>query len=239
MIKRHLEWFLASGDWDSKVDIDGRRCYVLSTVDNQAVSIWNERSNLSLKRKGEIAILAAAKYRGGDIFSPTRMKNAGLADFPTRKGTKHTSSSLKRKLNDVDDNEDWVGETMCAMALHFGPEKPRSSLLGTVTSGMKSSEGSPSGKGPSSAVRSRQTMSGKGKISTLTLDDASEPICTLAEFAAKSVTSDLASKVIGNYHIRAFDKAATFACLVSLYLHGYFSCFLLFLCICVMNNLLL
>ncbi|KAL5773646.1 hypothetical protein ACOSP7_013284 [Xanthoceras sorbifolium] len=196
----------------------GRRCRVPSEVDNQAVSILNERPSLSLKRKGEIAILVAAKYRGGNILCPSRMKKAGLADFPTplEKSAKQTPSSLKRKLDDLDDKEEWVEETMCAMALHFGPAKPQSSLLGVAASGMQSPEGSSSGKGLSSAARSRQTRSGKGKTSTLTLDDVIEPVLTLAEFAAKSVTSDLATKVIGSSPIRAFDKAASFACLVSL-----------------------
>ncbi|KAL5857392.1 hypothetical protein ACOSQ3_004850 [Xanthoceras sorbifolium] len=131
----------------------------------RAVLIWNERLILSLKMKGEIAILAIAKYRGENILSPTRMKKAGLADFPAPSGkrAKQNPSSLKRKLDNLDDNEEW----------------PRSYLLGAAASRMKSPEASPTGKGLSSVARSSQTRSGKRKTSTLTLDDAIEPIRTL------------------------------------------------------------
>ncbi|KAL5798278.1 hypothetical protein ACOSQ2_003098 [Xanthoceras sorbifolium] len=172
-----------------------RRCRAPLVVDN-SVLIWNERPNLSSKRKGEIMILAATKYLRKIILSPTRMKKAGLADFLT------PSSYLKRKLDDLDDSEGWVDETMRAAA-----------------SGVKSSEGSLSGKGLSSTTRSRQTRSDKGKTSTLTLDDVIKPVRTPAEFATKSMTSDSATKVIGSSPIRALDKAASFDCLVRLYLY--------------------
>ncbi|KAL5794485.1 hypothetical protein ACOSP7_003079 [Xanthoceras sorbifolium] len=177
-----------------------RRCRAPLVVDN-SVLIWNERPNLSSKRKGEIMILAAMKYLREIILSPTRMKKAGLADFLT------PSSYLKRKLDDLDDSEGWVDETIRAMALHSRPAK------------VKSSEGSLSGKGLSSTTRSRQTRSDKGKTSTLTLDDVIKPVRTPVEFATKSMTSDSATKVIGSSPIRALDKAASFDCLVRLYLY--------------------
>ncbi|KAL5793929.1 hypothetical protein ACOSP7_002523 [Xanthoceras sorbifolium] len=204
-----------------------QRCRVPSVVDNQGLFIYSplfllRASSLSLKRNEEIAILATMKYRRGNILSLTRMKNAGLANFPTPSGksAKQTPSSLKRKLND---SEGWVEETMCAMALHSRIAKPRSSLLGAAAFGMKSPGGSPSDKAFSFTARSRQTRSGKGKTSTLTLNDVVEPVRTLEAFAAKSVTSNSATKVIESSSIHAFDKAASFACLVSLYLYKYLS----------------
>ncbi|KAL5747116.1 hypothetical protein ACOSQ2_024413 [Xanthoceras sorbifolium] len=141
------------------------------------------RPDLSAKRKGEIAVLAAANIREGNILTPTKMKKAGLADFLALSGNavKQASLSLKRKLDDLDDNEECVDETMSAMALHSGQR------IDAAPSGMKSAEASPSSKGLSSAARSRQTRSGKGKTSILTSDDMIEPVRTLAEFAAKSV----------------------------------------------------
>ncbi|KAL5750013.1 hypothetical protein ACOSP7_024616 [Xanthoceras sorbifolium] len=90
-----------------------------------------------------------------------------------------------------------LSKTIRAMRLGSGSMKPRSSPFGIAPSSVKSTEASPSGKGL-----------------TTSKDDLIEPVHALVDFAAKSVTSDLAAKVIGSFPVRALDNVASFASLI-------------------------
>ncbi|KAL5779366.1 hypothetical protein ACOSQ2_010103 [Xanthoceras sorbifolium] len=112
----HLKWLLASGDWMSEIQMHGRQCCVFSVVDNQAVLVWNERAELPSGTRG-------------NILSPTRMRKTDLGDSSTlsKKAIRWATPGLKRKFGELNGNEDWMEETMRAMAFHSELVKPWSS----------------------------------------------------------------------------------------------------------------
>ncbi|KAL5814482.1 hypothetical protein ACOSQ4_025123 [Xanthoceras sorbifolium] len=181
----HRKWFLVSGDWGSDVSLSDRRCFVPSVVNNQDVVIWNRQIGISLKKKAEIAILATAKLREGNILTADWMLKSGLVGSPPLSGKFVKQTPQKRKSEDIGYDDDWMKKTMRVMGLSSGSSKPHSFPL--------------------------KAKASKGKASVPPKDDAKEPVRVLIDYVSKSITPDSVAKVTSNTAARAFDKAATFA----------------------------
>ncbi|KAL5788451.1 hypothetical protein ACOSP7_005400 [Xanthoceras sorbifolium] len=183
-----------------------------------AFSVWNANPELSNIRNKEIEVLALIKFGGGNILSAIRLRKTGLGDSSTipEKAIGQASLRLTRKFGELDDNEDWMEETMRVIAFPSGHVKPRSSHFKIVPFGIKSMEASPSSKGFTSIAKTRQTRSSKGKASALSKDNLIDLVGALVEFDAKTIALDSAAKVMASSPNRALDKVASFACLKDL-----------------------
>ncbi|KAL5829723.1 hypothetical protein ACOSQ3_019191 [Xanthoceras sorbifolium] len=127
------------------------------------------------------------------------MKKSGLVDSPAPSGklVKQIPSSVKRKSEDVKDNEDWVQETMRAMGLGSASAKLRSPPLLPFL--------------PRRNLAHQPSLA-RGRHWPFQRKTRSSPSAP-SWIVNKSVTSNSVTNVMSSSPFRALDKAAILACL--------------------------